>query len=233
MALQQMNKETIGNDNTENTWNDDDIMGEGLLYLRPVSIPILCVLLQDALFRAQGQLGANLILGGVWKGRAYLRAIHPHGSMDVQLPFSALGSGGFAAMSLLEQGYSNDLTLEEGIALVQRAILAGIKNDLGSGSQVDICIIRPDGSSQHIRCAVPEEALEDVEIFSHNKSMPHDQSYGEENNVPSVGVNGFGNQPFAIQSARQRVVSYERNEERRKQKWDKALGFSLSIDNAT
>lgn len=35
---------------------------------------------------------------------------------------------------------------EEGIKLACDAILAGVFNDLGSGSNVDICIIKKDGT---------------------------------------------------------------------------------------
>lgn len=34
---------------------------------------------------------------------------------------------------------------DEAVALVAKAIRAGIFNDLGSGSNVDVCIIRKDG----------------------------------------------------------------------------------------
>lgn len=36
---------------------------------------------------------------------------------------------------------------EQGLALVQDAITSGILNDLGSGSSVDVCVIRRDGGS--------------------------------------------------------------------------------------
>lgn len=39
----------------------------------------------------------------------------------------------------------DDLSEEEAVALVAKAIRAGIFNDLGSGSNVDVCIIRKDG----------------------------------------------------------------------------------------
>ncbi|KAG7337884.1 proteasome subunit beta [Nitzschia inconspicua] len=207
---------------------DDDDSGEPLLYMLPVSIPILCKMFQDQLFRAQGNLGANLILGGVWQGEAYLRAIHPHGSMDVGLPFAALGSGGLAAMAVLEEGYRPDLTLEKGIELVQRSILSGIRNDLGSGSQVDLCVIFPDGSSRHNRRVVPEEFLEDVDVVW-EKRDEDGETVGKDVDPPrtrsssSFGVNGFGNQPFSIESTRQRILSIEANEARHKTIWDNAL----------
>merc|ERR1711972_322021 len=51
------------------------------------------------------------------------------------------GSGSLAAMSILESEFKDGMTSEEGIALVAKAISAGIFNDLGSGSNVDVCVI--------------------------------------------------------------------------------------------
>ncbi|EEC46184.1 predicted protein, partial [Phaeodactylum tricornutum CCAP 1055/1] len=99
----------------------------------------------NILYDQGGSCQATLIVGGVYKSKAMLRAIHPHGSQDA-LAFTALGSGGMAAMGVLESSYRHDLTLEEAIELVTRAITAGIVNDLGSGSQVDLCIITAEGT---------------------------------------------------------------------------------------
>ena len=56
-----------------------------------------------------------------------------------------MGSGSLNAMSVFESGYKEDMTKEEAMDLVARAIRAGIYNDLGSGSNVDLCIITKDG----------------------------------------------------------------------------------------
>eukprot|EP00798_Chlamydomonas_sp_ICE-L_P003449 gene3449-13507_t len=48
-------------------------------------------------------------------------------------------------MAVFEQGYKDDMTKEEAMDLVCRAIKSGIYNDLGSGSNVDLCIITADG----------------------------------------------------------------------------------------
>lgn len=212
----------------------DSTPGDALIFMGAVSIDALCVTLQDTLFESGGGLGANLVLGGVWEGKAYLRAIHPHGSMDVGLPFAALGSGGLAALGVLEEGYRPDLTLEEAVTLVQRAISSGIRNDLGSGSQVDLCVIYPNGTSRHTRCAVPEEVLKDVPPAG--AEMPPKGGndgptstgggvvVGPTTRGKSLGVNGFGNMPFAIESTKQRVVCIETSEERRRTKWNKILG---------
>merc|ERR1712176_486139 len=61
------------------------------------------------------------------------------------LPFTTMGSGSLAAMSILETEYKADMGTDEGIALVSKAIRAGIFNDLGSGGNVDVCVITADG----------------------------------------------------------------------------------------
>jgi len=100
-----------------------------------------CRLLKQKLFRYQGHIGAALILGGVDRYGAHLYQIYPHGSTD-KLPFITMGSGSLAAMAVFENGWKPELTEEQAVKLVHAAICAGIKNDLGSGSNVDITIIR-------------------------------------------------------------------------------------------
>lgn len=97
--------------------------------------------LKRRLFQYQGQVSAALVLGGVDVTGSHLYTIYPHGSTD-KLPFVSMGSGSLAAMAMLECGYKDDMTEQEAIALVASAIRAGIFNDLGSGSNVDITVIR-------------------------------------------------------------------------------------------
>ena len=61
------------------------------------------------------------------------------------MPFTALGSGACPAIAVLETRYRDDLSVEEAEALMLEAISAGIENDLGSGSDVDLCVITADG----------------------------------------------------------------------------------------
>jgi hypothetical protein len=98
-------------------------------------------MLKRFLFRHQGQVSAALVLGGVDATGPHLYTIYPHGSTD-KLPYVTMGSGSLAAMSVFETGFKDNLTEDEAKALVCKAIRAGIFNDLGSGSNVDICIIR-------------------------------------------------------------------------------------------
>eukprot|EP00668_Euglena_longa_P008106 GGOE01009755.1.p1 GENE.GGOE01009755.1~~GGOE01009755.1.p1 ORF type:complete len:274 (-),score=24.61 GGOE01009755.1:327-1148(-) len=102
-------------------------------------------LLKRHLFRYQGHVSAALVLGGVDVNGPYLSSIAPHGSTD-RSPFQTMGSGSLAAMAVFESGYKDDLTEKEAIDLVHKAICRGIFEDLGSGSNVDIRVIRKDGS---------------------------------------------------------------------------------------
>jgi len=101
-------------------------------------------MLKQMLYRYQGQVSAALVLGGMDVNGPALYSIYPHGSTD-KLPYVTMGSGSLAAMGVFEDGFKVDMEKEEGIKLVRDAIRAGIFNDLGSGSNVDICIITADG----------------------------------------------------------------------------------------
>lgn len=76
------------------------------------------------------------------------RELHRHiallGSTD-RLPYVAMGSGSLAAMAVFEAKYKDGLTLEESKQLVYEGISAGIFNDLGSGGNVDLCVITSEG----------------------------------------------------------------------------------------
>lgn len=102
-------------------------------------------MLRQYLFRYQGYVSAALVLGGVDVNGPYLGTIAPHGSSD-RLPYVSMGSGSLAAMAVFEDRYRPDMTLEEGKRLVADAIRAGIFNDLGSGSNVDLCVITKDNA---------------------------------------------------------------------------------------
>jgi len=98
-------------------------------------------MLKRMLFKYQGNVSAALVLGGVDITGPHLYTVYPHGSTD-KLPFVTMGSGSLAAMSVFEDMYKDNLTEEEAKAMVTQAILAGIFNDLGSGGNVDVTVIK-------------------------------------------------------------------------------------------
>lgn len=79
--------------------------------------------------------------------------IAPHGSTDM-LPFVTMGSGSLAAMAVFESRWKPGMKLEEGKQLVRDAIAAGVFNDLGSGSNIDLCVITKVGGTMS-QVAVP------------------------------------------------------------------------------
>ncbi|XP_041049547.1 proteasome subunit beta type-7 [Carcharodon carcharias] len=97
-------------------------------------------MLKQMLFRYQGYIGAALVLGGVDCTGPHLYSIYPHGSTDT-LPYVTMGSGSLAAMAVFEDRYKQDMEEEEAKQLVRDAIGAGIFSDLGSGSNIDLCVI--------------------------------------------------------------------------------------------
>merc|ERR1719486_732267 len=110
--------------------------------------------LSKMLFKYQGYVGCALVLGGVDVTGPHLYQIYPHGSTDY-LPFTTMGSGSLCAMSILESEYRSGMSAQEGMALVQKAIRAGIFNDLGSGGNVDVCVITKDGGKIHRNIETP------------------------------------------------------------------------------
>ncbi|KAK7347287.1 hypothetical protein VNO80_21815 [Phaseolus coccineus] len=106
-------------------------------------------LLKKHLFNYQSHVSAALVLGGVDITGPHLHTIYPHGSTDT-LPFATMESGSLAAMSVFESKYKESLNRDGGIKLVVEAICAGIFNDLGSGSNVDVCVITK-GHKEYLR----------------------------------------------------------------------------------
>lgn len=100
-------------------------------------------MLKQHLFRYQGHIGAYLVVAGCDPTGAHLFTVHAHGSTD-KLPYVTMGSGSLAAMSVFETQWQKNLSRDDAVKLCANAIQAGIFNDLGSGSNVDVCVITPE-----------------------------------------------------------------------------------------
>jgi len=106
--------------------------------------------LKQRLFPYQGHISAALVLGGVDSTGPHLYTVYPHGSTD-RLPYATMGSGSLNAMAVFEAGYKEDLEEQEAVDLVDQAIQAGIFNDLGSGGNVDVCVISKSKGVNYMR----------------------------------------------------------------------------------
>jgi len=67
-------------------------------------------------------------------------------------------------MSVFESKWKGKLTRQDAVDLCSEAIMAGIFNDLGSGSNVDVCVITPEKATllrNHITPNVREKKMRD------------------------------------------------------------------------
>merc|ERR1711998_561066 len=113
-------------------------------------------MMKQMLFRYQGNISAALVLGGVDFKGPYIYTVYPHGSTD-NLGYATMGSGSLAAMSVFEARYKDDMDVDEAKELVKDAIFSGIFNDLGSGSNCDLCVITKDNTEFLRGYAKPNE----------------------------------------------------------------------------
>jgi len=107
---------------------------------RKPRVATVMTMLKQHLFRYQGHIGAYLVVAGCDPTGSHLFTVHAHGSTD-KLPYVTMGSGSLAAMSVFETQWKSGLNKDDAIKLCADAIQAGIWNDLGSGSNVDVCVI--------------------------------------------------------------------------------------------
>ncbi|KDQ52560.1 hypothetical protein JAAARDRAFT_198195 [Jaapia argillacea MUCL 33604] len=131
----------------------------GLSTGRKPRVVTAMTMLKQMLFRYQGHIGAALVLGGVDATGPHLFTIHPHGSTD-KLPYVTMGSGSLAAMAVFESGWRPNMEREEALTLVDAAISAGIFNDLGSGSNVDACVITANKTEMLRNFRTPNERVQ-------------------------------------------------------------------------
>jgi len=133
-----------------------------------------CTLLKRRLFQYQGNISAALVLGGCDINGPTIYQIAPHGS-TAKLNYTTMGSGSLAAMAVFESSWKEAMEESEAVELVQRAISAGIFNDLGAGSNVDVCVIRTDSSVDYRRNDVTPNEMQPIrDMVNHSAllSMP-------------------------------------------------------------
>ena len=106
-------------------------------------------LFSSRLFKYMGYISAALIVAGCDFMGPSIYTIQPHGSSH-KSQFTSQGSGSLAALSVLETRWKKDMTEEECKEMVADAILAGITNDLGSGSNVNLCVVKFENPDDYL-----------------------------------------------------------------------------------
>ena len=115
---------------------------------RPISVRSAAKLMSTLLFnRRLAPLITQTIVGGLDEEGATLYALDIMGSV-IPDKYAAVGSGTQIAMGLLEEGYKENLTIEEAKNLVTRSIKSAISRDIMSGNGIDFLIITKDGTCE-------------------------------------------------------------------------------------
>jgi len=92
-------------------------------------------------------LYTNLIIAGVDKDGPKLYTLDALGSL-IPEDYGATGSGMLLSMGILEAEYKPDMTIEDGVKLVEKVIRNSIKRDVMSGNGIDLLIITQDGTEK-------------------------------------------------------------------------------------
>jgi proteasome beta subunit len=112
---------------------------------RPISVRSAAKLMSSLLFNHRlAPLITQTIVGGVDKEGPSLYSLDPLGSV---LPdkYTVVGSGTEIAMGVVEEGYKDNMGMDEAKDLVTRAMKSAVSRDIMSGDGIDFLIITKDG----------------------------------------------------------------------------------------
>lgn len=112
---------------------------------RPMPVKSAAKLMSNLLFnRRLTPLITQTLIGGIDEEGAALYALDILGSL---LPdkYAVVGSGAAIAVGVLEEGYKENMPIEEAKALVVRAIKSAVSRDIMSGDGADFFIITKEG----------------------------------------------------------------------------------------
>jgi len=84
----------------------------------------------------------QLIIGGVDASGSHVFSIDAAGG-SIEDEYTTTGSGSPYVFGVLEDNYSKDITVDEGVDLSIRALSAAMKRDSASGNGMDIAVITP------------------------------------------------------------------------------------------
>jgi proteasome beta subunit len=95
---------------------------------------------------------AHMIIGGVdGEEGPVLYAVDWYGSFTREDRFMSTGSGSPTAFGVLEDGYRDDITLNDAVKLAIRAVKAAMLHDPGSGEGVDVITITKESGYSEVQ----------------------------------------------------------------------------------
>ena len=115
---------------------------------RPISVRSAAKLMSNLLFeRRLAPLITQTIVSGVDEEGASLYVLDILGSV-IPDKYAVVGSGTEIAMGVIEEGYRENLTVDEAKDLVVRAIKSAISRDVMSGDGIDFLLITKEGTRE-------------------------------------------------------------------------------------
>ncbi|MEZ0346398.1 MAG: archaeal proteasome endopeptidase complex subunit beta [Infirmifilum sp.] len=110
----------------------------------PIPVKSLATLASLILFNYRPILSVQMLIGGIDHEGPSLYSVDWLGTVT-QEKFTATGSGSPYAVSMLENEYREDLSLEEAVQLAIRAVRLALARDPGSGEGVDVATVSREG----------------------------------------------------------------------------------------
>jgi len=108
----------------------------------PLSVKGLTTLLSNVL---SGQrmfpFIVQLLIGGIDREGAHIYSLDPFGGNTDEKEIAATGSGSPIAYGVLEDRYSKDMSIEDGVALAIQALHSAMKRDSASGEGMEVMVI--------------------------------------------------------------------------------------------
>jgi len=115
---------------------------------RPSSVRAAAKLISNLLFSTRyAPLITQTIVGGMDDDGPSLYVLDVLGSL-IPDKYTVVGSGTEVAIGVLEDGYKENITIEEAKELVTRTIKSAISRDIMSGDGIDLLIITKEGTSE-------------------------------------------------------------------------------------
>lgn len=110
----------------------------------PMPIKSIATLASLILFSYRPLLAVEMLVGGVDSEGPALYLVDLLGSTTLE-KYAATGSGSPFAVSVLENEYRSDLSIDEAVKIAAKAVRTALSRDPGSGEGVDVAVISKEG----------------------------------------------------------------------------------------
>ncbi len=110
------------------------------------SLEYIANIVRNILFNGRSFFQAFMIIGG-YDSKTQSGRIFPIdflGYMADSESFASLGSGSTFALGVMEGGWKPEMSADEGVKLVKKALIAAKSLDIGSGSKIQVVVITKD-----------------------------------------------------------------------------------------